>query len=280
MATTYLGDRRTKLRDRLASFMKKHKVSGHEISDFIKADPKVFGGVTVGTATVYRFLNAKDPRTVADIRLAVLEKYLEIMAEVAARPRKRKQAESLFLAARDFFHMRPEKADQYRDAVNGMYAFYAYSEKGQEQVCLGAIEFKVERGEFTVREEQRSIPEGGDEPHTEIFTGHYLFRGRSLIALLRDAQDKRPKFYILSIEPYPGNSKRNVVMAGALLKIGAQKDLFIGNVYMVRRATALKECRMLPRTDVSRTIRSYLDIGMWAAAPGLHAIETLVSAAG
>jgi hypothetical protein len=270
------GEGRRRIRANLNRHMKVDRVSARQIAAFIKERPDKFDGVTVSPDSVKRFLDVKAGK-VADVRVAALERYLEIEHEAASTappPRYNRsghagtrEPQSLFPAARDFYNMRPEKAAQYRDAVIGLYAFYAYSEKGRARVCRGAIEFSVDpAGEFTVTETQRSVPFGGDITYNEVFTGHFLFRKNSLFALLRDDEEKHPKFYVLSIEPYKNDSKdKKMVMIGALVKIGAQKDVFIGNVYMVRRDTALDECTMMDRSDVPTPIIDYLDSGMWAA---------------
>jgi hypothetical protein len=237
------------------------RVSARQIAAFIKERPELFDGVTVSADTVKRFLDP-DPESgkVADVRVVALELYLKSEAAAKSVPARRNRPSSLFPVVQDFFNMRPEKASQYRDGVTGLYTFYAYSEKGRDRVCRGAIEFSVDPvGQFTVKEIQKSVPPGGDTAYNEVFTGYFLFRETSLIAILRDDQYKHPKFYILSIEPYTSDAGKHMVMYGSLLKIGADRCVFSGNTYMIRKDTAFDECTMLDRPDVPPTIIQFLD---------------------
>ena len=113
-----------------------------------------------------------------------------------------------------------------------------------------------------MKELQRSIPVGGDSAYNEIFNGYFIFRHDSLIAFLRDDQSNHPKFYVLSIEGYRDDAGKNHVLGGSLLKIGAHKDVFSGNVYMIRRNTTFDECTMLDASDVPPPIISFLDKGL------------------
>ena len=259
------AERRKRIRAALARHMKTDRVSARQIAAFIKERPERFDGVTVSADSVKRFLDS-DPQSgrVADVRVVALELYLQIKSDAAAKsvPARRNQPSGLFPVVQDFFNMRPEKASQYRDGVTGLYTFYAYSEKGHDRVCRGAIEFGIDpTGHFIVKEIQKSVPPGGDTAYNEVFTGYFLFRETSLIAILRDDQYKHPKFYILSIEPYTSDAGKHMVMHGSLLKIGADKCVFSGNIYMIRKDTAFGECTMLDRPDVPPTIIRFLDNG-------------------
>ena len=271
MAIEY--EHRKKIRTNLDRHMKKSRISARQIEKFIRERPDKFDEVKVSADTIDRF---RDPDPLSskagDDRVLALEKYLEVIKAKSGsrlpRPTYKVNPDSLFFAAQHFFNMRSAKAEQYREAVTGIYSFYAYSEKsGKTQVCRGAIEFKAANptGSFSVRELQRSIPDGADNPYNEFFSGFFIFREKSLIAMLRDNEEKIPKFYIMSIEPYKDNVKKIVVMRGVLLKTGAQNDVFTGYIYMVRRAAAFDECEMLEPSDVPRGIIAYLDSGEWEA---------------
>ena len=83
----------------------------------------------------------------------------------------------------------------------GTYRFYAYSEsdRGQAAVCLGAIRFDED---FSVDELQTGFREESGNTIREEFHGHYIYRGDSLIVMLRNKEGRRePKFYILAIPP-------------------------------------------------------------------------------
>jgi hypothetical protein len=265
METIYVGEPRIALRKRLARHIKRVPVL--KIVEFVKGNPTLFDGVTISASSVYRFLDTKDKGRVSDTCLAVLERYLEIEA-AAAKPVKRpKRTAGLFAELQKFWDMRPETAEELRFAVLGTYAFYAYSEWNSENVCRGAIEFTASKnGDFEAKEKQQSIPFGASIPHYEFFDGHFILGHNLLIAMLRDSQDKHPKFYILLIHPYRNDDKQNMAMDGVLLKIGAKSAVFSGNVHMVRCATAFEECTTVHKSKIDDPhIITCLDSDMWTA---------------
>jgi hypothetical protein len=167
---------RRKIRAELDKYMKSQRprLSPVKVAKFITDNQDKFEifklkVTTIHTESVRRFLNPKHGSiTVGEDRVLLLEKYLEVVksgAGAASKPRMSRniQNDGLFFAVQDFFNMTPRKAAQYRDAVVGEYAFYAYSERGKDRVCLGAIEFSVNStGAFTVKELQRSTPHGSN----------------------------------------------------------------------------------------------------------------------
>ena len=271
MAKLYREGIRRDLRQRLVSHIEGTREnpgpSPRDIAADIERHVEVYGRA-VSASTIYRFVNPKNPVMVSDKCLEVLETYLERASRGEAMAPARETGR-LFAELQAFFEMRlpPDTVIELQRAVAGMYAFYAYSESGRERVCQGAIEFSVaQNGDFEVREVQRGVPSVARIAHNEVFTGHFIFGHNSLIAMLRDDQEKQPKFYILSIPPYRNNDKQNVVMDGALLKIGVQQTVFIGNVLLVRRETALEECTVMERSEVEPSdILDYLDSDRWAA---------------
>lgn len=261
--TNYTGNRRTELRARVIRHTK--KVSARKIAEFVNDHPELFDAVRISASSIYRFCDRKEG-TVSDRCLTVLDRYLEMPSQGESTPAR--QAKGLFAEVQAFFDigLQAESVDKLRRAVAGMYKFYAYSERGREHVCRGAIEFMVAaNGDLEVKEVQRAVPFGAAIAHNEVFTGHFTFGRNSLIAILRDDQEKHPKFYILSIPPYRNDDKQNMTMDGALLKIGAHQAVFIGNVHLVRSQTALKECTVMPRSKVDQEIIDYLDSDLWTA---------------
>jgi hypothetical protein len=248
--------------------MKASRIKASRIAAYIKERPKVFQ-VPVSAASIRRFLDTTSGAvTVAAERVASIGKYLQVVREDDPGTKEEgPQTGQMLTAATAFFRMRPEKADQLRDTILGVYAFYAYSEGGKARVCKGAIRFFVDKhGHLSVMERQESVPAGGKRRFAEIFSGHFLFRKDSVIVIQRHKGETIPKFYILAILNYKDETDRVLVMSGGLLKIGDRADVFFGNIYMVRDDHAFDSCTMLNATNVPPDILAYLDLGEWTSA--------------
>ncbi len=257
------GSWRARIRDDLERFLSnpERPISRAHFATLLNA---AFG-TNASETTIRRFL---DPRakTVSDKVVEAIEAYLDRYV----RPQWTKEeaedqliAKSLFEVMRAFFHMRPDDAKPYRNSVPGTYQFYAYSELegGSDDVCLGAIEFTKD---FNVKELQTSLEENG-ETINEEFEGHYIYYGKFLIAMLRNKDGWKPKFYILSIDPYSGNDGKRQSLTGSLLKVGEKRDVFGATIHMLRNKDAFEETNVVPRSSekVRSKVLETLDSQEW-----------------
>jgi hypothetical protein len=169
---------------------------------------------------------------------------------------------SLFEVARAFFRMGQHKVRQYHHSVPGTYRFYAYSEsdRGRAAVCLGAIRFDED---FSVEELQTSVIEETGHIIREEFHGHYIYRGDSLIAMLRNKKGREPKFYILAIPSYDTVDGKRLSITGLLLKTGDARPVFGTTIHMIRNDHAFEGTNVIPREQVDAAILRILDSEQW-----------------
>jgi hypothetical protein len=259
------GQRRRRIRDDLDRFLRNEErpISRNHFATLLNAE----FGTKVSEVTIRRFLD-RDAKSVSDTVVRDIDAYLDRYV----RPEWEKDqaeseaaAKSLFEAARTFFHMRPDDAKPYRDSVPGTYRFYAYSELagGRDVVCLGAIKFAKD---FSVEELQSSI-EPNDKKISEEFHGHYIYYRNCCIAMLRNKDGWKPKFYILYIPPYlaEDDGKRQS-LTGLQLKVGEERHVFGSTIHMVRNKDAFKETNSVPRSsekEVGERILEILDSQRW-----------------
>jgi len=251
---------RDRIRSELVAHREVYELTPGKIAGFINANSQRLKG-TISADSIERFLDLSDGAvTVGDARVALLGRYLQFAKETWPPPEPSPAAvNAMFPALRAFFEMRPVKAGLFRDKITGVWAFYAYSEKGRSRVCRGAIAFTAAaNGDLCAQELQQAVPVGSTDTFREEHSGHFLFRKNSMIVFLREKRQSLPKFYILSIEPYENDAGQYVVMTGTLLKIGAQQDVFSGRVRMVRDNTAFTNCNVVPASDV-KDILDHLD---------------------
>lgn len=265
------GDRRTAIRNALKKHLTDDRLTAGKISRFVHDNQSAYGG-EVPRYAITRFIDLAKGR-VDDNTVLVIEQYLKDQApgllrdEIAAR----REAISgptprLLPAAHAFFRVQPKKVDQHRDAILGEFSFYAYSEREIGKVCRGALRFYVDKGgEASVQELQESIPEGSTETYQERFLGHFFFREKDMIVILRDKTRTIPKFYILSILSWKNMKERYTVMEGAILKVGEQKPVFSHNIYVIRDGGAFTKCNMLKLSDVKEEILQSLNSKRWGA---------------
>jgi hypothetical protein len=134
--------------------------------------------------------------------------------------------------------MRDYKIRQHHHSVPGTYRFCAYSESalGKSAVCLGAIRFNED---FSAAELQTWAMPSGNTVREE-FEGHYIYRGDSLVAMLRHTREMEPKFYILAIPSAGTESGQRETLTGLLVKIGDGRPVFGTTIHMVRNKHAFE----------------------------------------
>jgi hypothetical protein len=253
---------RDRIRSALAAHMKLYGLDEAKVARIIAKNSAGLGG-KISADSINRFLDTSQGSvTVGVKRVALLDRYLQLPKDTwESQPTVENRPPPVFPALQSLFRMRPAKADQFRDKVTGVWAFYAYSEWGRSRVCRGGIEFTVVAdGELRAKEVQKSVPFGSTLPYYEWHSGHFLFRKNTLIAILREKIQSLPKFYILSLEPFENDHGQYMVMTGTFLKIGAKQDVFAGKVHMIRdhTALALDKADMIPASEVAAVL-PYLD---------------------
>lgn len=257
------GSRRRHIRDDLERFLtnRERPISRKLFATLLNAAC----GTSASEPTIRRFLDP-DAKTVSDKVVQAIDVYLDRYV----RPQwKKDEAEnqsaaiSLFEVARAFFHMQPSDARPYRDSVPGTYRFYAYSEleRGREGVCLGGITFA---SDFSVEELQTSTELNG-ETINEEFHGHYIYHGESLIVLLRNKGNWKPKFYILSIPSYPAEDGKRQSLTGLQIKVGEDRPVFGDTIHMVRFKDAFEDTDVVARDSdkVGKDVLAILDSRRW-----------------
>jgi hypothetical protein len=258
------GSHRKRIRDDLDRFLtnQERPISRNHFAALLNAAFET----NATEVTIRRFLNS-NAKSVDDDVVRAIDAYLDRYVRPAWATEETENqliAKSLFEVMRAFFHMRPDDARRYRNSVPGTYQFYAYSEleRGRDAVCFGAIEFAKD---FSVEELQTSTEENG-ETINEEFQGHYIYHEKFLIAMLRNKDGWKPKFYILSIDPYPGDDGKRQSLTGSLLKVGEkQRHVFGATIHMLRYKDAFKDTDVIPRDSkkVSTKLLETLDSQEW-----------------
>jgi hypothetical protein len=260
------ADRRRRLRKELKDYMDPNKVSCREIAAYITAQPpEAFGGISMSSDTVRNFLD-EEAGKVGNKYVDAIERFLKRQANGQDSP---PLPTSFFTAAASFFRMVPAKAEQYCGSILGSYAFHAHSETERPKVSRGALSFTRVDGALCVSERQETIPPGSTKPHREFYSGHFLFRKDTVIAMLSEQGHQGhqgralPKFYILSITGPTDDEGKKLIMCGVMMKLGEDKSIFTSYVHLTRSETALNECAVIPRREVPDDILGYLDGDMW-----------------
>jgi hypothetical protein len=247
---------RQRIRNDLKTHMEHYEIDAKTVASIIRENRERLKG-KLSADTIGRFLDARQGSvTVGPKYVALIRRYLALPKETWESPPRaadNRPSPPVFLTLKSFFAMRPEKA-KLSDKVIGVWAFYAYSEKGRSAVCRGAIQFSVADGELRAKEIQAAVPFGSTMRYYEEYVGHFLFRKNTMIVILREKIQSLPKFYILSLEPFENEQRQYMVMTGALLKIGAQQDVFSDKIHMIRDDAAFDKCDMISPSDVKEIL--------------------------
>ena len=265
------GSRRNLVRERLRTFLHDSKLSQREFAEIINnacsipTNEDAIRCIATNENAIRRFLNQHAPRVGHDVVCAI-EAYLAKLFQDPPPPSQDPPPPpvspvSLFELARAFFRMRDHKIREYHHLVPGVYRFYAYSESplGKSHVCLGAVQFN---DDFSAKELQTWTRPGVNTVREE-FEGHYIYRGASLIAMLRHASEMEPKFYILAIPSAGTEGGQRETLTGLLVKTGDGSPVFGTTIHMERNNHAFETTNVVPRDQVDKAILQILDSDQW-----------------
>jgi hypothetical protein len=259
-----LPPRRTRIRDDLRRFLHDTGLSRRGFASILNGSPEL--QIKTNESAISRFLRPQATSSkVGDRVVLAIEAYLnkhvrpEWERGEAADPDP--PSASLVEVARAFFGMGRHKVRQYHGSVPGIYRFYSYSEseKGSSAVCLGAIRLD---SSFGAEELQTSITDSGRTIREE-FQGYYIYRGDSLIAMLRNKNGSQPKFYILAISSYDTEDGQRESLSGLLIKTGVERPVFGAAIHMVRDDNAFEGTDVVSRASVDADILRKLDSRQW-----------------
>jgi hypothetical protein len=258
------GPRRTRIRSDLRKFLRDESISIRAFVRMLSSDPDPQISVTTNDSMIRRFLNLDASKASDTVVLAIeayLNKHVRPEWEKGEADDPDPPSASLVEVARVFFGMGRHKVRQYHSSVPGIYRFYSYSEseKGSSAVCLGAIRLDEN---FGAEELQTSITDSG-RTIREGFQGYYIYRGDSLIAMLRNKNGSQPKFYILAIPNYDTEDGQRESLSGLLIKTGAERPVFGAAIHMVRDDNAFEGTDVVSRASVDADILLKLDSRQW-----------------
>lgn len=255
---TYIfGPRRSRIREDLRRFLKEAKLSFRSFASLLHEE-----GINTNEAAIRRFLDLNAGRVSNAVVLAVeafLDKHVRPQWEKDGLSEPTAPAASLFEVAQAFFGMGQHKVRQYHDSVPGTYRFYAYSERGRNAVCLGAIRFNED---FSVEELQTNSYKNGSTI-SERFLGYYIYRRDSLFVILHNQERREPKIYILAIPSYNDEHVKRQSLTGLLLRMGEERPVFGSAIHMVRDANAFAQTEVIARRQVDAGILRILDSRQW-----------------